>query len=199
MLRKIFAPFNVVLAGVVMLACAGTAFAAGAVAGDEASFFELLGPVLEAFRGGDYAAAGALFLVVLVAVARQYGARLVPWLASELGAAALVLVGSFAATLAAMISGPAPLTAAVAWTAAKLAFYASGGFALAKKFVYPLLVKLRGKLPGWAAAILDVVLWVLDGGKAAAIAKAEKDGAAAVAAAPSKGAAGVVGKAKDIE
>lgn len=181
-----------------LLGFAGVAMAQAGTVGSDGSILDMLRPVLEAFRGGDYAAAGALALVVLVAVARQYGARVWPALGSELGAIALVVVGSFAATLAAMISGPAPLTLAVAWTAAKIAFYASGGFALVKKFAYPLLVKLRGKLPGWAAGILDVVLWVLDGGKAAAIAKAEKAGAAAVAAKPGAGAGGVVGKPKDV-
>ena len=190
MTRKFLLSVGVALTGVLVFA--GTALAQGAVAGDNSSVLDLLTPVLEAFRGGDYAAAGALALVVLVAVARQYGSK-VPgavgaFLAGELGAATLVLVGSFAATLAAMVSGPGVATAAVVWTAAKIAFYASGGFALAKKFAYPVLVKLRAKLPGWAAAILDVLLWVMDGGKAAAIAKAEKAGKAAVDAKPSPGA-----------
>ena len=183
--------------GLVAFLAASTAFAATGVA-EDASLLDLLRPVLEAFRGGDYAAAGALALVVVVAVARQYGARVWPALGTEPGAAALVLLGSFGATLGAMITGPAALTAAVAWTALKIAFYAAGGFALAKKFAYPVLVKLRAKLPGWAQGVLDVLMWVLDGGKARATAKAEAAGTAAVAANPGRGAAAITGNPEDV-
>lgn len=176
---------------------------AGTGAAEDSSLLSYLTPVLDAFRGHDYSYAGALALVALTAILGKFGqkipGRVGAGLAGEWGKLGLLASMSFFGSLAAQLAGPQGLTLGILETAAKLTFYASGAYGLLKKFAYPLLVKLRPRLPGWAASILDVLVWVLDHGKAAAIAKAEKAGAAAVAASPAKGAAALTGSPREIK
>lgn len=193
------------VAAVALLGFTATAFAQStSPSGEPWSVWDVLRPVVEAFRGKDYDAAGALALVALTAILGHYGSKLPgkfgAFFNGEPGKLVTLVGGAFFASLALQLTGPQGFTLGILKTAGWLAFLAGGGYGLVKKFLYPILVgKLRPKLPGWAQPILDGLLWFLDRGKAAAIAKAEKAGAAAVAAKPGAGAAGVVGKPRDVE
>lgn len=181
-----------------------TALAAGAATPtDQSTLGELVRAVAEAFRGGQYAFAGSLALVLAVAATRKYGSKRVPWLASDMGGAMLTLVGAFGASMAATLSGGASPSWHMAWTATGIAVSAAGGYALIKKLaVDPLLASAwyKEKAPAWLRACLDIALWVFtkpsDGAKA--IEKAEAEGAKAVEAKPAPGPDGVVGKAEDL-
>jgi hypothetical protein len=188
--------------GLLMTCFLASAFAAGAAATDGSSpLGDVLSAVLSAFRGKDYDYAGALAIVALAAVFRQYGSKfpgkLGAFFSGEWGALTIVAMTAFAGSVAAQVAGPQGITLAILSTALSLTWKAASGYGLVKKFLYPLLVKLRAKLPGWAQSLLDVVLWFFDGGQAKATAKAEAAGAEAVKANPSKGAAGVVGEPVD--
>lgn len=146
-----------------VLAFSATSFAAGAADPErDATLVDLLRPVLAAFQTGDYVHAGALALVLFVALAKRYAGDSVPWIRTNQGAAALVLVGSFAATLAARLAGPAELTGALAWDALKIAFVAAGGYtALKTLVVVPLLRPLPARYPR-LAPVLGMILWIFE-------------------------------------
>lgn len=173
--------------GAFALTFTATAFAmTGTTAGD-GSLLDMLRPIYDAFRGHDYDAMGCLALVLLVALARRYGSSRLPFLASEAGAALLLLLGSFGATAGAMAAGPeVMLSMAMVWVALKIAFLAAGGYAALKALiVVPLLRPLQARLPTWAQPILGVILWIFE--RPNPITKAEGAGDAAVAANPPAG------------
>lgn len=178
-----------------LLAALVAFFSFGATAfATEAPLLDLLKPALEAVKAGQGILAACLLLVFAVAVARRYGAKRFPFLASDAGGALLTLLGSFGGALGtALMAGTAP-SLGLATTALGVAFAASGGYSMIKRLVVPTLRALQAKLPAWARPVLDLALWIF--GPAPAIAKAEAAGAKAVEANPATGAAGIVGTPK---
>ncbi len=181
---------------VFLLAFAGTAFAAGAVAPADGSLLDLARPVFDAVMHGQYWAAAALVLVVLTALIRKYGTKRFPVLESSAGAALLLLVGSFGGAFATAVLAGAGASLAIAWTALKVAFAAAGGYSLAKSLLAPLLRKIQAKAPMWMQPIFSLAFYFFD--RPTPIADAEKAGAAALEAKPSAGAAAIIGTPRDI-
>lgn len=184
------------LVATALLAFTATAGAAGAVAPEDGSWLDLARPVLDAVLGGHWFLAAALALVLTVGLASKYGAKRFPVLATGPGKALLVLVGAFGGALATAATAATAPSLALMWTAAKVAFFAAGGYSLVSSLVGPLVTKA----PAWLRPFLDMVLWFFNRKPtAAAVAKAEAAGNAAVAAKPSTGVAGFVGEPKDIQ
>jgi len=152
--------------------------------GDELA--ELAKPLYQAIAEGQYAAAAALGLVLLVALVRRYGGARYPILSHKLVAPLLVLLASFGAAVASATLAGASLSVGMAYAALKVAVLASGGYALTK----PYLAKLGEWVPSWAkpfVAILSAIVSAKSGAKAAAIKKAEKAGDKAIEDSPAKG------------
>lgn len=171
---------------------AGVAAAQSAAGGEEATLLDLARPVAEALLSGNPGLAAALALVLAAAIARRYLAPKVPFFASDVGGALLVLVGSFGGAAAAAITGGASWSLALAWTALKIATAAAGGYSLAK----PLILWAAEKSPSWLKPVFALVLWVFE--KGSPVAKAEAAGAAAVAANPAPGAESITGPHRDV-
>jgi uncharacterized membrane protein len=155
-----------------------------AAQGDELA--ELAKPLYRAIAEGQYAAAAALGLVLLVALVRRYGGSRYPILSHKLVAPLLVLVASFGAAVASATLAGASVSAATAYAALKVAVLASGGYAMLK----PYLERLGEWAPSWAkpfVAILSAIISSKSNAKAAAIKKAEKAGEKAVEDSPAKG------------
>lgn len=195
MTTKIKYAFSLTIAALVgLVTFGGVAMAAGAAEPANGSLMDLLSPVLDAFRGGQFVYGGALALVVAVALVKRYGGDRFPWLNGDVGGSVLALAGSFFASVAVAI---APGTGATLglhtiWTAGGVAVAAAGGYTLIKKLVIDPLIKSSwylNKAPAWFKAGMSVVLWIFGEGGAAAISTAEKAGDAAVAAHPAQGAA----------
>ncbi len=189
------------LALVALITFTATAFAAGAASGDDGSLLDLLRPVFDAITHGQYYLGAALALVFLCTLARRYGAKRFPFLATDAGSAALVLVGAFGGALATGLAavGTNALTFALALAAGKVALAAAGGYSLIKKLVVdPLLASqwYANRAPAWLKAILAVVLWAFT--KPDAVKSAEAAGAAAVAASPGAGLDGLAGKPTEV-
>lgn len=179
-----------------VLAFTGTALAAGAVSPDDGSLLDLARPVLDAIMSGHYAAGAALALVLAVALARRYGVRYLPWLASDEAGAALVLAGSFGGAMATALLAGAPLSLALAWMSLQVAAGGAGVYVLAKKLLTRPLRWLQGKLPAWARPAIDVVLWIFNRPTAGSTATAA--GAAAVTTSPGAGVESLVGETDEV-
>lgn len=181
-----------------LIAFSATAFAAGAIVPEDGSILDLLKPVYEAFATGDYLYAGAVTVVVAVALAKRYAAPHVSFLQSKPGQALMVLIGSFAGAVAAAVAGPAGFSWAIAKTASMIAIGAAGGYTLVKELVIdPLLRPLAAKAPAWMQPLFALVFWIFD--RPSPVAKAEAAGQAAVVAKPAEGVEGVLGKPRDVE
>lgn len=151
-----------VAAVVALIAFGTTAFAAGAVTPSDGTLLDLLKPVWSAVSHGQYAFAASLALVLAVAVARQYGGNLWPWLKTGAGAALLALMGAFGAALATGLAAGAAITWHMVWVALGVGVTAAGGYSLVKALlVDPVLVPLANKYPK-LRPILLVILWVFD-------------------------------------
>ena len=191
-------PLVLVLVFTGLFAFGATAFAADQVASSSSSILDLAKPVYEAFSGGHYAYAGALLVVLIVALTKRYLGDRVKWLHSDAGGSAMALVAAMATAFAAGLAAPgAHLTWGLTKTALLVGIGAAGGFAVLKNLVVePLLQPLQKKFP-WMQPVLSLVLWIFDHGPMAAQVQAETKavaaGAAAVAAKPAQGVAGVVG------
>ncbi len=174
-----------------------TAFAAGAVDGTDQSLLDLLKPVYEAFKSGQYVAGCALGVILIVALLKKYApGKLGRMVHSDAGGALTTFMVSAAGSIAA-----AAANSAWKWSmlsqATIIAFAAAGGYAMVKKaIIEPLLASkwYQDKAPGWLRAAMSVVLWIFDkpASDATVIAESEKAGADAVTASPSQGVDGVV-------
>lgn len=201
--------FYLVAALVALLSFTGTALAAsGTVAlaatmdavPPDASWIDLAKPVLEALVHGNPLLAGALAIVLAVALARKYlapkGGRWA-FLSTDAGGTGLTFLGALGTALAAAVTaGTAPSWALIV-AALTTAAVASGGYTGMKRLVAPFLRWLVSKLPAkarpFANGILSVVLWAFESKSAATkVAEAEAAGAAAVEAKPSTGTSSVV-------
>lgn len=179
-----------VFAVCILLSFGAVAHAASAVEPADGSLLDLLKPVLTAFQTGQYAYAGALALIVTVALVRRYGEAKYPWFGTDAGSAALVFTGALGTSCAASWSGGTSPTWASLWNAAGIALAALGGYAAIKKlFVEPYLTKLAAKGPAWLHKPAALILWIFqevapDRAPAPAAAPAAAAPAAAAPAAP---------------
>ena len=157
--RRALAPL-VVLAAFV-LTFSATAHAAAAVTPADGSLWDLLTPVLDAFRSGHYLYAGSVALVLGVALTRRYLEPKYAWLGTDAGAAGLVLAGSFGATLAATLSDGQSGSWTLVGRALGIAFGAAGGYAVLKATVIgPYLKHLSQVGPKWMHYPASLVLWI---------------------------------------
>lgn len=182
-----------------LIAFVGVAFAAGAVTPQDSSILDLAKPVWEAVAHGQYWVAASLALVLAVAAVKKYHpGKLGEYANTDVGGAALVLLGAFGTTLATglLATGTGVFSLTLAWTSLKIALGAAGGYSLLKKFAAPILTRIADKAPAWAKPIFALVLWAFTSPDP--IAKAEAAGAAAVKADPAPGAAGAAGTPTDI-
>ena len=157
--REALAPLVVIAAFV--LTFSATAHAAAAVTPADGSLWDLLTPVLEAFRSGHYLYAGSVALVAAVALVRRYLEPRYAWLGTDAGAAGLVLAGSFGATLAATLSDGQEATWGMAGRALAIAFGAAGGYSAFKALIVgPYLKHLDDVGPKWLHYPMSLVLWI---------------------------------------
>lgn len=187
----------------VLLSMGGVAFAAETVDPSADGSFDVAKSIFNAFSGGHYAYAGALGLILGVALVKRYLGPKIPWLHSDVGGTSLTLAGSFATAMAAGLAAP---TAIITWGLVKTSLLvgvgAAGGYSVIKKLVIePLIKPLQSKLPAWAQPIFGAVLWIFDKPEAAAVveAKADAAGAAAVTANPGQGVSAELGKPTEIK
>lgn len=158
----------------------------------------LVKPVYEAIMSGNYTLAAAMALVLAVAVLRKYGAKRWPFLASDAGGSLLALLGSFGGAVGTALMAGAAISGGLLWSAAGIAFAASGGYTLVKRLlVDPVLKPLFDKAPGWLKPVLNLALWVF--GRTTAVEDAKAAGAKAVAAKPAKGIVSIVSKPKNVK
>jgi hypothetical protein len=178
-----------------------TAYAADSVAGSETSILDLLKPVYEAFRGGNYIAGAALAVVLTVAMLRRYApGRIGKFMNSDVGGTLSAFLVAGAGSVAAA-SPDASWSWSILKTAGSIAVAAAGGYTVIKKLLVDRLTAsnwYNTKAPAWLKMALRVVLWVFDkpAANADVIAAAEQAGKDAVVAKPSAGADGVVGPAE---
>lgn len=192
---KVLAPLAAV--GVTAVTATATAAAATGIEPEGGSLLDLLAPVFDAIKGGQYALACAVALVALVALVRKYLSDRVPFLKSELGAALLLFAGSFGAALAAPLATGAALSGGLLWATLGIAVGAAGGWKLLK-IAHNALQPLIAKLPEWLQKLISAALFFLETPGDRERAAAEKAGKEAVEASPSNGIDGVVGKAREI-
>lgn len=157
------------------VAWAGT----GVTGGESETLSELLRMITDAFASGNPTLAGVLVVVAGVTAIRKYGPLKFPWLGNKPWPALLVLLMSFASTVAAMMGGGSALGATL-WPAMKLAAVAAGGYGLIAHLGGWLIGKWGDKLPTWMRSALAAVLWMFTKPGEKAIDKADKAGAEAV-------------------
>lgn len=199
MFKKMIAPVSFLA---LMLVCfLGTAFAAGAVTPDDGSLLDLAKPVLEAVKGGQYWLAASLTLVFACAVARRYGMKRFPFLGSDAGGAALVLLGSFGGATATSLAAGALPSLAMAWTALQIGIMAAGGFSLVKKLIADPIMGSKwyaDKCPAWLKPLISIAMWAFTKPAADVAKKAEAAGDAAVKANPAPGTKSTLGDPSDV-
>lgn len=147
--------------------------------------------VFAAAGAGNWSLVVALALMAVVAAARKYGAKYVPFLGTDTGGVLTLLAMSVVCGVAnALVAGGA-MSWGLLLTALGVAWKAAGGFVLLKKLA-ALALPL---LPSWLRGPLELVLGLLGAGKKAE-ALAKEAGAAAVKAKPATGITGIVGAVK---
>lgn len=179
--------FTALLVVIFLAAFTGTALATEAVsAAADPPLFEAAKAVFDAVVSGQWWAAAALAVVLLVAGVRKYMPA--SWKAGAkgdligVGTAALMSFASAIAVWALAQPAGAVMSTGVILTALKVAGTAIGGYTAIHKIAQILVA--WGKLPAWALALVKL-LTALVGSNA--IKKAEAAGDKAVAEAPPKG------------
>ncbi len=193
MSTKIYVTLAVLVSA--FLAFTATAFAAGVATPADGSLLDLARPVFDAIMHGQWWLGASLALVLIVAAFRRYApGKAGAFAHSAVGAALLVLVGSFGGALATgiMAAGTSALTMALVWVSLKVAFGAAGGYSLLK----PLIVWVAAKAPAWMQPAFAMITWMFDG--PTAIQTAETAGNAAVEAKPAAGADGTLGAPEEL-
>jgi hypothetical protein len=186
-----------VTAAVFVLSFGGVAFAADAIDPADGSL-DIAKAVYNAFAGHHYAYAGALGLILGVALVKRYLGSRIAWLHSDTGGSAMALLASFGAALAASLANGGPAT----WDLLKSAFLvgvgAAGGYAVLKNLlITPILKPLAAKAPLWMQPLFAMIFWIFDHETPSET--ATNAGNAAVAATPAQGAAGVTGNATEVK
>jgi hypothetical protein len=177
---------TVFLAFLVLVLTFGVASAGINTLAPDESLLQLIRPVIDAVMSGHYFIASAAALVFVAAVANRYGGKHVAFLNTDYGRALTVLVGAFGGSLLSAAYTGASFTVAIGWSAVKVAFFAAGGYSLAKP-----LVRF---LPSW---LQPYVMWIFN--KPDPVAGVVAAGDAAVKANPAPGVTGVTGKVRDVE
>lgn len=141
-------------------AFAGVATAQTATVGEDTSLLELARPVLDAMLASNPGLAAALALVLIAALARRYGARAWPWLATDAGGALIVLVGAFGGAAASTLYQGGAWSPTMAWAAFKIAAATGGGYSLVKRLVVDPVLRpyVIARLPQWIR--VPVELWI---------------------------------------
>lgn len=183
--------FFALLILVTLFGFTGTALAAEAAnAAVDPSVFDGAKAVFDAVMHGQWWAAAALSVVLLMAAARKYmPASWKEGTKGDIVGVASTFLMAFAgavATWAVAQPAGAALTGAVALTALKIGFAAIGGYTIVHKLAGWL--SAWGALPAWAGPILKLLAMVV--GSNAVIKKAETAGDKAVEAKPPSGMAG---------
>lgn len=148
-----------------------------------------VGRALDAAAHGHWSLAGALALVLIVALLRKLIAPKIPAALHDLGAMVFTfLIAGLVAAVAALGDGTMPLSWPVAKAALAAAVMAVGGYGAIKKGAWPILMYVLSR---WAIK-LPVVGKVLAGisfrlDADGAVAKATRAGSAAVMKMPAKG------------
>lgn len=181
----------------------GTALAAEAATGTDGSWLDMLKPLYDAMAGGHYAYAGALTIIVMVALVKRYLGDKWSWLHSDAGGSAMALTAAAATAAATSLAAPgAVMSLDLMKSALLVGVGAAGGYAVLKNLIVePLLIPLRSKMPAWAQPILGAVIWIFDhqDSGAQAVKQAEQAGDAAVKAAPAQGASAATGAPTDVK
>lgn len=106
--------------------------------------------VFKAILSGDWRLACAFALIALVAALKwalpKLNAKMGAFFSGDIGGSLLVLGGSFGAELVAAHALGKPWSWGLAKAAGLLAMSASGGYALLKKLLWPMALKLGVKL-----------------------------------------------------
>jgi hypothetical protein len=190
---------TLIVAGAFLASFTGVAFAQGAVANSDDPL-AMLRPIYDAIAHGNYWLGGSLALVALCTVARKWGVKYIPALATNHGAAALVLLTSLGTTFAASAAA-GDMTPATAWFAVKVALGAAGGWALINKLIVKPLLESKwfnDKAPAWLKLALRSLLWIFTKPAEVKAIEAKRAGDAAVAANPPTGVAGTIGTPDEI-
>lgn len=200
-MRNVKLPLWLIGIFVILVASSGIALAANAVDPSDGSL-DVAKSVYNALTGGHYAYAGALLVILVVALVKRYLGPKITWLHSDAGGATLALAGATATATAAGLAGGGPMTFALVKTSLLVGVGAAGGYAMIKSLIIePLLKPLQSKLPAWAQPVFSMVLWIFDKPEYAkqAEANAVAAGAAAVAANPAQGSAAVTGAPTEVK
>lgn len=175
----------IMLCAIFVASFAGAAWAsAGGTVGDGSAVGDMLRAVIDAFANGHATEGAFLALVLVVAVARKWGVKRFPFLATGEGAILLVLVASFATAMAASAAG-AGVSWAAAYGALKIAAGAAGGYKIVR--VVGGLIMRKVSMPAWLKSAIGSALWLFEKPGAKAIADAEKAGDDAVRKNPAPG------------
>ncbi len=189
--------YVVALMLVMLTAFTATAYAASTTP-DPDAISEVARFLLEAVKGGHYAYAVALGLMLVVALVRRYLGPRWAFLHSDAGGGVLALLTSFAAALATATAAGASWSLTLLWSAGGIAVAAAGGYSLLKKLVVePFLRPLADKAPAWLKVPLNLVLWIFE--RPDAVETSTTAGAAAVTAKPAAGIAGITGAPRDVK
>lgn len=189
---------SVIAAFVFLTTFIGSAFAAEATVDPNANSLDIAKAIYDAFTGHHYAYAGALGLILGIALVKRYLGPKVPALHSDAGGTAMALGGAFATALAAGLAGGGPITLDLLKSSLLVGVGAAGGYAVLKKLVVePLLKPLAAKAPAWMQPVFSLVFWIFD--KPDPTETATAAGNAAVAANPPAGAESVVGKPTELK
>lgn len=189
-----------------LLSLTGTALAQGVAdtaGAADPSWLDLARPVIDATLHKQPALAGALALVLAVALLRQLAtgrtSKFWSMVKSDAGGTALTFFGALGtAVAAAMTAGTMP-SWGLLWSAIGIAAAASGGYTAIRRLVAPALRWVEDKVPAplrpMVTFVFNLVLYFFEK-KPGAIAEAEKAGADAVKAKPAQGAEAVTGAPK---
>lgn len=93
--------------------------------------------LLAAARGGQWRVLAALMLVAVVWLARRFGARAVPWLATDRGGVLLVLLLALVGGVATALADSAAISFGLLVNSVSMALTAAGGWAMVKKLLAP--------------------------------------------------------------
>lgn len=97
---------------------------------------------LKAAYSGNWALLAATVVIILVVLARNFGARFVPWFGTDGGGVALAFLMSAAGVLATAFAGGSAFSWALMLGALKVAWTAMGGYVALKKLLIPLMRKV---------------------------------------------------------
>jgi hypothetical protein len=92
--------------------------------------------VLAAVTSGNWALLAALVLVGVVFLARRFGAKRVPFLATARGGALLALLGGVAGAIATALASGGPVSVALVLSGLQVGFLAAGGWTVLKKLLF---------------------------------------------------------------